>query len=299
MILSHKNFLSHKKVKNIAIGNVVMIFALLMNLFTDTICKGFLLDYTAPQVVFFRTVSRLIPIATICVFYRYNPFETKKVKEHVFRAIIASINTMLFITAYKYSAMTEVHAIGYMTALFVLPFSYFILGEKITGNILISIMLGLIGALLILKPNLNAEAYLNIGALLALFGAIFSALNNVLIRRLTKTENIYVIMLYHNVVLFFVSLFFSYKYWVPIHDGYSLLFYFLLVGILGTLSQYLIHYAFSITQASELAVTCYVIAIPVIFVDIFFWNIKPNIYIISGLVLIIFCNYLVISKRAA
>lgn len=294
-----KEFLLSSKIRNVAIGNVVMIFALLLNLFTDTMCKGFLIDYTAPQVVFFRTSSRLIPIIIICVFCHYNPFKTHKRKEHILRAIIASVNTMLFIAAYKYSAMTEVHAIGYMTALFVLPFSYFILGEKISGNIVLSIFLGLLGALLILRPNLSAVSYLNLGALLALFGAIFSALNNVLIRRLTQTENIYVIMFYHNMVLFLLSLLIALEYWIPIQNFQNLFFSFFLVGILGTLSQYLIHFAFSITKASELAVTCYVIAIPVMLVDIFFWNIQPNMYIISGLLLIIFCNYLVISRKSA
>lgn len=291
-ILSKKIGLSR-----VAFGNVVMITALLLYVVADAVCKGLLVNYTPYQVVFFRTLARLIPIVAICFINNNNPFKTIRMKEHLFRAVIASMNTFFFIAAYKYSPMTDVHTIGYTTAIFMLPFSYFILKEKVHSNIILAVFIGLLGVVLVLRPSSSVDSYLHIGAIFALLGAIFSALNSVLIRRLTSTESLYTIIFFHNFVLFFISLFFSISYWIPIIDVNSFVICFLVISVLGTLAQYLISFAFSITKASELAVTSYIIIVPVMLIDIFVWNLQPDKFIILGLLLIVLCNYFVIKGQ--
>lgn len=284
-------------VGRIALGNIIMITALLLYVVADAICKGFLVHYTPYQVTFFRTTARLLPIIFICFAKSNNPFNTFRLKEHLFRAVIASINTIFFIAAYKYSPMTDVHAIGYTTAIFMLPFSYFILKEKIHKNVITAVIAGLIGVVLVLKPHNSVEHYMNIGALLALSGAICSALNSVLIRRLTTTESLYSIMFFHNMVLFVISLVLALSFWISVDDIKELVLYFAIIGVIGTSAQYMISLAFSMTKASELAVTSYIVILPIMLIDIFVWNVQPDKLVMLGLALIVFCNYFVIKQQ--
>lgn len=287
----------HLKIAPTSLGNILMMIALTLYIIADAICKQFLQEYPAAQVTLFRTISRLIPILITCCIVKRDPARTSRFSEHVLRGVIASINTIMFICAYKYSPMTDVNAIGYTSAFFILPISYFLLGEKIRPTSIFAAFVGLIGTTIILQPNFNQVNFSNIGGAFALTGAILAAVNNVLIRKLSSTEHVLTIVFYHNVVLLIISSLFCCFSWHEISDYRSFIIDFCIIGIISTLSQYLISYALSITKASDLAVTNYITIIPVMLTDFFMWRNVPTFSVVLGMLLIIFCNYIVIKRQ--
>lgn len=286
------------KLDNKTAGYVLMITALILYVLSDTICKLFLMDYSAQQVTLFRTVSRLLPIMIACIFMKHNPLKTSRLHEHLIRAVIASMNTFLFMCAYKYAPMTDVYAIGYTSPFFILVFGYLMLKEKLSINAIVSVCIGLIGAMIILQPKFDGGiSHVNVGAAFALTASILAALNNVLIKKLSTTEHILTIVFFHAIVSLVFSFPLAISSWHSIIDMKGLLIGFTVVGIISAICQCLISYALSISKVSNLAATNYVTLLPVILIDSFYWNTFPQKYVIVGMVLIIICNYLVIRKQ--
>ena len=273
-----------------------MMTALIIYVISDTICKDFLSTYSVSQVSFFRTLARIIPILIACTVIKKNPIKTQKLDYHIFRSIIASISTIMFILAYKYSPMTNVHAISYTCAFFILLFSRVILGEKIRNNCIIAVCIGLIGTFIIIRPDFH-HGIVNIGAICALMGAIFAALNSIMIRKLTSTEHIFTIMIYHNITLLILSSIGCIFDWKEVLDWRTLIIGFSIVGTISAISQSLISYSLSITKSSDLAASAYVTIIPVVLTDIFYWKSAPDIYVITGMAMIVVCNYIVVKRR--
>lgn len=281
---------------NILLGNLMMMAALVIYVISDTICKDFLLNYSVAQVSLFRTTARVIPILLACVFIRKNPIKTQKLDYHLLRSIIASTSTIMFILAYKYSPMTNVHAISYTCAFFILLFSRIILGEKVRNDCIIAVCIGLIGTSIIIRPDFQ-HGIVNIGGIFALTGAIFAALNSIMIRKLTSTEHIFTIMIYHNITLLILSAIGCIFDWKDILDWHTLITGFLIVGTISAISQSMISYALSITKSSDLAASAYVTIIPVVLTDIFYWKSTPDVYVIAGMIMVVICNYIVVKKR--
>lgn len=281
---------------NILLGNLIMMAALVIYVISDTICKDFLLNYSVAQVSLFRTIARVIPILLACVFIRKNPIKTQKLDYHLLRSIIASTSTIMFILAYKYSPMTNVHAISYTCAFFILLFSRIILGEKVRNDCIIAVCIGLIGTSIIIRPDFQ-HGIVNIGGIFALTGAIFAALNSIMIRKLTSTEHIFTIMIYHNITLLILSAIGCIFDWKDILDWHTLITGFLIVGTISAISQSMISYALSITKSSDLAASAYVTIIPVVLTDIFYWKSTPDVYVIAGMIMVVICNYIVVKKH--
>lgn len=281
---------------NILLGNLIMMAALVIYVISDTICKDFLLNYSVAQVSLFRTTARVIPILLACVFIRKNPIKTQKLDYHLLRSIIASTSTIMFILAYKYSPMTNVHAISYTCAFFILLFSRIILGEKVRNDCIIAVCIGLIGTSIIIRPDFQ-HGIVNIGGIFALTGAIFAALNSIMIRKLTSTEHIFTIMIYHNITLLILSAIGCIFDWKDILDLHTLITGFLIVGTISAISQSMISYALSITKSSDLAASAYVTIIPVVLTDIFYWKSTPDMYVIAGMIMVVICNYIVVKKH--
>jgi len=177
-----------------------------------------------------------------------------------------------------------------------LLFSRIILGEKVRNDCIIAVCIGLIGTSIIIRPDFQ-HGIVNIGGIFALTGAIFAALNSIMIRKLTSTEHIFTIMIYHNITLLILSAIGCIFDWKDILDWYTLITGFLIVGTISAISQSMISYALSITKSSDLAASAYVTIIPVVLTDIFYWKSTPDVYVIAGMIMVVICNYIVVKKH--
>ena len=99
--------------------------------------------------------------------------------------------------------------IQYTYPIFISIFAGIFINEKITRNIIIALIIGWIGILVILNPsqlsNINVEIE-NVSILIAFFGAICTALAYVTVKKLSFTEDVYVIIEYFPLVSFIALL---------------------------------------------------------------------------------------------
>ncbi|MDR1236433.1 MAG: DMT family transporter [Holosporaceae bacterium] len=262
-------------------GYLLFICGVCLYSLSDAIMKYFMSFYGVNQIVFWRTIFRFFPFLFLIFYTRTNPLKTDRPRENILRAFLASGGTYAFMYAYKYSAMTDVFVIGLTTAIFVIPLSVWILKEKFYRQNVFVIFLGFFGICLAMRPG---SGELNPGILFALVGAVISALNQVIVKKLSATENELTIISYHNILLILISSLGGMTAFAPAAPEHIA---FLFVGgVVGAVAQYLIIHSFKLSSSSGLASAGYVMLIPNTLFDFFLYNKIPDVYIIAGLLLI-------------
>ena len=99
--------------------------------------------------------------------------------------------------------------IQYTYPIFISIFACIFINEKITRSLLLALIIGWFGILVILNPtqlsNINVEIK-NLSIFIAFLGSICTALAYVTVKKLSLTENIYVIIQYFPLVSFITLL---------------------------------------------------------------------------------------------
>ena len=274
------------------LGYIFFVAGVCLYAFSDAIMKYFMPIYGVNQVTFLRTIFRFIPLLALAFYRKENPLRTNRATENVLRAILASLGTYTAMLAYKYAPMTDVVVVGYSTALFVVPFSIVILKERFYIRDAIAVAVGFLGVLLAFRPF---GGVFHFGIMFAVIGAIIAALNQVIIKRLSSTESELTIIFYHHLVLILISLLIGFDLFVPLKSYHFCILF--IGGTIGAAAQYSITHAFKLSTSSSLASAAYTMLIPVTLIDFFMDNKIPDLFIISGLILIASGSFYVLKAR--
>ena len=134
------------------------------------------------QIIFYRSIIGLI---TILLFFK-KKLKTPTfsvVKEHLFRNIFHIIGQYGWIVGIIYLSLAEVTAIEFSVPIWILIIASIFLKEKMTSSNLISIVLGFIGVLIILRPGFSI---ISIKSIIVLLSAISYAIAHTSTKKLTK-----------------------------------------------------------------------------------------------------------------
>jgi drug/metabolite transporter (DMT)-like permease len=151
-------------------------------------------------------------------------------------------------TALIHVPLADVTALGFSQVLFVTIAAVLFLGEKVGPRRWIATAVGFVGVVIMLRPGQDG---VNIYLLLALAGALSGSGISITVRLLAQTEKTTTILLYQALVLLAALLPPTIQWWVTPTPREWLLI--LLVGVFGTLGQWLITKAFQVGEASALA----------------------------------------------
>lgn len=262
------------------LGYLFVVGAVLLYSLSDAIMKHYTSIYPVSEVTFLRTIARFVPFIIIVLIKRINPLISNKKTVNIARALLASLGTYMFMTAYSYSAMTDVFVVGSTTALFVIPFSVLFLNEKFSMQNLEAIFFGFAGICMAFRPGYGI---FQPGILFAVAGAVIAALNQVMIKKLSATESEFTIIFYHNLFLMIFMLAIGYPDFIRLESNDCV--YLMIGGLLGAVAQYGMIHAFKLSSSSGLASAGYIMIIPNVLFDIFLFHRIPDIYIVIGTVL--------------
>lgn len=273
------------------IGYLFVLVGVSLYAFSDAVMQYFMHIYGVNRVTFLRTIFRFLPLL-LCIYYKSeNPLKTRKLKENLLRAILASIGTYCFMLAYKHASMTDAIVVGYSSALFIIPMNIIFLREKLYIKDVAAVLIGFAGIVLAFRPG---SGIFQLGIMYAILGAIIGALNQVLIKKLSYTDSEFTLIFYHHIILMLSSLiigFDSLLVILPLH-----LFLIFVGGVIGTIAQYCMIHAYKLSTASNLASAAYIMLLPVTLIDFMMYRIIPDIFIIGGLMLIILGSFIAIKK---
>lgn len=277
---------------NNRLGYCFVMLGVCLYAFSDSIMKYYMPLYGVNQVTFVRTVSRLVPLILIAAFRRMNPLKSSRIGENIFRAILASIATYAYMLAYRYTSMTDVVVVGYSSAIFVIPLSVLILKERFYAIDAWAVIIGFTGVLVAFRPGIGI---FQTGTMFAVVAAMMSALNQVIIKRLTSTEKELTIIFYHHILLMLISVTVGFQEFTPMFlKDLAVL---CIGGLFGVAAQYSIIHALSIATSSSLASGTYIMLVPITALDFLIYRKTPDLFITSGLGLIAAGSFLILKRR--
>ena len=170
----------------------------------DATAKWLGQTYEPVQIVFFQALFGLIPIAVLV--WRsggLSSLRTRRPFAHALRGGLLFATVLSFFTALRGLPLAEAIAVTFTAPLFITALSIPLLGEAVGARRWAALVIGFVGALIMVRPG--TEAF-RPEALLVLASALMFALAMLLTRRLTRTETNVALVTYTTLITGLASL---------------------------------------------------------------------------------------------
>ena len=158
---------------------LISIMAAIVRLLSDT--------YHVFEIVFFYNFfSFLLLCCYLVLFNKKNVLKTTYLKLHFNRSFLGFISLTMYFYAFTVVPLTEARAIALTGPLVTSLFAIIFLKEKVGMHRVSALVIGFIGALIILKPGTSEFSYVY----LMVFGSVgMWAIIDIIIKIMTKTES--------------------------------------------------------------------------------------------------------------
>ena len=150
------------------------------------------------ELVFFRSLFSLVITSLIIKKKEINPWGNNKLLL-ILRGVFGTLALLCIFYAIRNMPLSISTVIQYTYPIFISIFASFFIKEKITKIILVAIIVGWFGILIILNPyqlsNIGVEIN-SFAIFIAFIGSITTSLAYITVKKLSATENVFVIIKY-------------------------------------------------------------------------------------------------------
>jgi len=264
-------------------GILLYCTAIFLFVVMDSIVKYANYTYEPLQVVWARYFFHMLLLTLfLAPKLKMDLVRTTKLKLQIFRSMLLLGATVCFFSALKFIPLADAGAMASTSPLFVMIFSVFFLGEKISFRRWTAVSIGFVGALIILRPGFGAvhpAMFLVVGM------SVFYASYQIATRKLAGVDSSYTTIFYTALVGTIVMSVVAPFFWVePDLFGWGML---VLIGLIGGVSHYIIILAFSYTTASTAAPFSYTQLIWTAIFGFFAFGDLPDEFTIAGATIIV------------
>lgn len=200
------------------------------------------------QTLFLKSLGALIVLS--CVMPRYVPklWHSKIKKWHLLKALAGIVGNVFLIMSLKYLKMAEYSALSLCSTFFMAVGGIVLYKEKSLPEIWIAIGLGMVGAWLMIRPDMHAISWVHWYPILSAAGFSASVL---MVKKIGKQDSWQVMLLYLMGFMSLLTLPAAWWFWVDLPG--AVLFQFIGIGALYAVAHLLLIKAYSIADASFLA----------------------------------------------
>lgn len=263
------------------LGITFLLLAVLAFTLMDALAKHLAPHYDAVQIVWVRySVNAVIVLALIG--RRVGPVaRTRKPVIQIFRALAQLASVALFFSSLAYIGLAEATAIMDTNPVLITLGAALFLGERIGLRRILGIGAALIGALIIIRPGAGV---FQPAAILPLLGA-FTYAGGAILTRMARADSAMTSILWTAVIGTLVTTLAVPFFWTPLRMGD--LWAFALLGVFGTIAQYLMIRAFALAEAAAIAPFGYTGLIWAGLWGWLFWGALPDMWTIIGAIVIV------------
>ena len=224
-----------KKNKSVLNGIGLMIVATILFSVMHATIKHMSSSMHPFEIAFFRNLFGLIVIAPWFIKYGLEPLKTKKIKLHMARSFFNVIAMLSFFYSLSIAPLADVASLAFTAPLFASILAVFFLKEIIGIKRIIAIILGFIGAIIVIDPVYSS---INNGHIFTLLSASVWSVSLIIIKILGRTESSVTITSYMVIIMIPLSGIAALFYWQTptIND----LLFLMIIGISGTTAQMLL-----------------------------------------------------------
>ena len=205
------------------------------------------------QIIWFRQIGLLIGVLVLLCWHGLAILKTSNLLLQLGRGTLAICSALLFVFALRYVALADAVAASFIAPFLVTLLGALVLGEKIGAKRWSAIVIGFIGAVIIVRPGMGV---IHPAVMLVVLAAFFYALRQVVGRLLADSDATLTTISYTAIagsIIISVPLVFVWQ-WPESHAIWLLL---TTLAISGALGEILIIKALELTEASALAPTHY------------------------------------------
>ncbi|TBN48238.1 DMT family transporter [Paracoccus sediminis] len=273
-------------------GIALLLAAILGFTMMDATAKHLTQAYHPAQVVWARFIGNLLIFAVIFRGAALTLLRTRRPGLQFSRALMQLASVGLFFSSLQVIGLAEATAIMDLNPVLITLGAALFLGERIGPRRLAGIGAALLGALIIIRPGMGV---FQPAALLPLAGA-FTYATGALLTRMARTDSVATSVMWSAVVGSVLTSLAVPFVWQPI--ALSDLWAFALLGIFGTLSQYLLVRAFAAAEAGVLAPFGYT---GLVWAGLWGWLLfgqLPDLWTVTGATIIVAAGLYVWSREA-
>ncbi len=150
------------------------------------------------ETAFFRNLFGLVVLAP--VFFREGlaPLRTERIKLHALRGGLQTVAMLCFFTALSIAPLAQVTALSFTAPLFAALGAALILGEVMRIRRWTALIIGFVGALIIIRPGIIE---IDFGTVLTLVASSLWAIAMLVIKSLSRTDSSVTVTLYMGIFL--------------------------------------------------------------------------------------------------
>lgn len=207
--------------------------------------KAIALGYDPLQIVFLRNFSALLLLSPLLLWRGTSLLRSTAMNLYGIRVFISLISMSCWFYALAYIPLGEITAIGFLSPLFGTIGAVLFLGERVRARRISALIVGFIGAMIILRPGVGS---LGLGQGLALISAIAGGVIGVLLKHLTTEDDPDKIVFLTTAMMTPMSLLPALFVWKT--PGVELLPWLALIAVTGVLGHAALMRGFRATEAS-------------------------------------------------
>jgi len=203
------------------------------------------------EIAFFRNLFGLLFALPLLYRAGFAVLKTDRLGLYFLRCVIGLSAMLTGFWSLVHLPLAQAVALAFTTPLFVTIFAVLFLGETVRARRWSAVIIGFLGALIIIKPwSVNLGAMLAAGTLVALASALLSASAAISVKFLSRTEPAVAIVIYMVLIMTPISLIPALYVWTWPSIGSW--FWLALTGGLGTFAHILMTRAFQLGDVSLL-----------------------------------------------
>ncbi len=203
------------------------------------------MGYHSLEVVFLRNLSALVLLLPMLAWRGASLLHSRAIKLYGVRVLISLVSMSSWFYALAYIPLGEITAIGFLSPLFGTLAAIVFLGERVRLRRWTALIIGFIGAMIILRPGVSS---LGIGQTCAIISAVSGGVIAALLKHLTTEDDPDKIVFLTTLMMTPLSLIPALFVWRT--PGLELLPVMLLVAVTGVLGHMALMRAFRIADAS-------------------------------------------------
>lgn len=241
----------------------------------------------AKEIVFFRFFFATVILLPIMLYQGRQAFVTSRPVLHIVRALLGFCAVTLWCYGVGHSPLNVVSTLALTVPLFVLPFAYFILKERVGLPRITATVVGFVGILVIALPSGAGFSMgaLNFGVFLLIASAVLFALSDILNKVMVEHESMLAMLFYFSLGTSIVGIFPAIMVWqLPTLEELGLLF---LLGLGGLSILFCLLKAYRAADVSALAPFRYLEIIFSTILGYFLFSEIPTTQAVFGAMIII------------
>lgn len=275
------------------------IIYMLMSVFLFTsfnaTAKWLAADFDALQIVFFRGLFGLLPVALLLLHDGGGPARlvSRRFDLQLLRAGTALGTNVCFILAYRSMPLADAVAIGYAAPIFVTVLSVPLLSERVGLHRWSAVVVGFLGVLLVAQPGVGV---FDPAAIFAILGTIQYALMIIVTRRLGQIDPT-VCTMAHSTILYVLACGLALPF-VWITPSWMELLLFLFLGFVSGAGMFLFMQAFRHGEAATIAPFDYTAMGWAIVFGFIIWGDVPSWISLAGICVIVASGLYIMRREA-